>query len=121
MDFSKVLAILFGIVFIMILYVIIYYALKIMYKDVKGGGRRQSRAKRRTQGIEVIEVSIPGDLAKGAVIPIKANLSLGRKNDNTIVLQDRHVSSNHARLLIRNELLYIEDLNSTNEIGRAHV
>ena len=31
-----------GIVFIIILYLIIYYALKIMYKDVKTGGKKNT-------------------------------------------------------------------------------
>ena len=35
MDFSKIMAIVFGVIFIIILYFIIYYALKIMYKDIK--------------------------------------------------------------------------------------
>ena len=34
---SKKAAVIFGIIFIIILYVIIYYALRIMYKDVKNG------------------------------------------------------------------------------------
>ena len=34
MDFSKIMAIEFGVIFIIILYFIIYYALKIMYKDI---------------------------------------------------------------------------------------
>ena len=40
MSFSKIIAGVFGVVFIIILYVIIYYALKIMYKDVKNGGKK---------------------------------------------------------------------------------
>ena len=41
MSFSKIIAGVFGVVFIIILYVIIYYALKIMYKDVKNGGKKR--------------------------------------------------------------------------------
>ena len=42
MSFSKIMTFIFGIVFIIFLYVIIYYALKIMYKDVKTGGKRKN-------------------------------------------------------------------------------
>lgn len=41
MSFSRIIAGFFGIVFIIILYVIIYYALKIMYRDVKNGGKKE--------------------------------------------------------------------------------
>ena len=49
MGFSKLMTIVFGVAFIIVLYFIIYYALKIMYKDVKGSGRRRksSAAKNR--------------------------------------------------------------------------
>ena len=44
MSFGKLLAFVFGIAFIVILlYVIIYYALKIMYKDVKTGGKAKNK------------------------------------------------------------------------------
>ena len=51
----------------------------------------------------------------------KKEMSIGRKSDNDIQLDDASVSSEHARLILKpNEYLdnfydvYIEDLNSTN-------
>ncbi|MCI5727868.1 MAG: FHA domain-containing protein [Clostridium sp.] len=115
---SKIVAVIFGIIFIIILYVIIYYALRIMYKDVKNGdGKRRrtpNQVKKKTIGIEVVYVSIPGDLKKGSVIPVRNDITIGRKEDNSVVLNDQHVSGNHAILSIRNEALVLEDLNSTN-------
>ena len=114
MSFTKMSAVVFGIAFIIILYVIIYYALKIMYKDVKGGGRRRTSQGKKSYGIEVMEVVGSSNLKKGAVVPIRGIVTIGRKNDNSIVLSDQHVSSNHARFVIKNNILFIEDLNSTN-------
>ena len=115
---SKIAAVIFGIIFIIILYVIIYYALRIMYKDVKNGdGKRRrtpNQVKKKTIGIEVVFVSIPGDLKKGSVIPVRNDITIGRKEDNSVVLNDQHVSGNHAILSIRNEAFVLEDLNSTN-------
>ena len=115
---SKIAAVILGIIFIIILYVIIYYALRIMYKDVKNGdGKRRrtpNQVKKKTIGIEVVFVSIPGDLKKGSVIPVRNDITIGRKEDNSVVLNDQHVSGNHAILSIRNEALVLEDLNSTN-------
>ena len=42
MSLGKVVTFIAGIIFIILLYVIIYYALKIMYKDVKTGGKRKN-------------------------------------------------------------------------------
>lgn len=114
MNFSKLSAIVFGVIFIVILYVIIYFALKIMYKDVKGGGRRRQPQGKKSYGIEIVEIGEGENLKKGTVIPVKGIVSLGRKENNSLVLFDPHVSGNHARFVIRNNILFIEDLNSTN-------
>ena len=115
MNFSKIAAVAFGIIFIAILYSIIYQALRIMNKDVKGGGRRkQPSSNKKMQGLEVVDVSEEVNVKKGSVIPVRSTVSIGRKEGNSIVLTDVHVSGNHARLTIKNNVLYIEDLNSTN-------
>jgi pSer/pThr/pTyr-binding forkhead associated (FHA) protein len=114
MDFSKLSAMFFGVIFIIILYFIIFYALKIMYKDVKGGGRRKPQIRKKNHGLEVLEAPDNSDLKVGTVIPVRSTITLGRNEGNSIVLVDLHASGNHARLLIKNEVLYIEDLNSTN-------
>lgn len=114
MDFAKISAIIFGVIFIIILYRIIYFALKIMYKDVKGGGRRRPPVRKKNHGLEVLEVAKDNDIKIGTIIPVRSTISIGRKDENSIVLIDQHVSGNHAKLLIKNDIIFIEDLNSTN-------
>ncbi|MDR3593337.1 FHA domain-containing protein [Clostridium sp.] len=115
MSFSRIIAGVFGLIFIVILYVIIYYALKIMYKDVKNGGKkRRPPATKGNYGLEIINSGNAKDLKEGSIIPIRSDLTIGRKDDNSIVLSDQHVSGNHAKIIIRNNALFIEDLNSTN-------
>ena len=98
MSFGKLVTFVFGIIFIILLYVIIYYALKIMY------------------GIEVIQTGVNSTLEQGAVVPIRGIITLGRKAENTIVLTEPFVSGNHARIYAKNNNLYVEDLNSTNGV-----
>jgi hypothetical protein len=87
MSFSKMIAGVFGIVFIVILYVIIYYALKIMYKDVKNGGKkRRPIVTKGNYGLEVINSGNGKDLKDGSIIPIRSDLTMGRKDGNSIVL-----------------------------------
>ena len=115
MDFAKAMAGIFGLFFIVILYVIIYYALKIMYKDVKNGGKkRRPSNSNKYYGLEVISAGDNLDLKGGSIIPIRSDLTIGRKDGNSIVLLDQHVSGNHAEIIVRNNKVYLEDLHSTN-------
>ncbi len=115
MDFSKLLTGIFGLFFIVILYVIIYYALKIMYKDVKNGGKKRRPVNNgKSYGLEILNAGENSDLKEGSIIPIRSELTIGRKEGNSIKLVDQHVSGNHAHIFIRNNKLYIEDLHSTN-------
>lgn len=115
MGFSKMIAGGFAIIFIVILYVIIYYALKIMYKDVKNGGKkRRPSFVKGNYGLEIINSGNGKDLKDGSIIPIRSDFTIGRKDNNSIVLTDPHVSGNHSRIIVRNNGLFIEDLDSTN-------
>lgn len=115
MSFSKLSAVVFGIIFIILLYGIIGYALRIMNKDVKrSGNRRRPSANKKSYGVEVLEITGQSNVKKGSVIPIRSSVTIGRKDDNSVIISDQHISGNHARLIIKNNVLFIEDLNSTN-------
>ena len=116
MSFGKLFTFVFGIIFIILLYVIIYYELKIMYKDVKTGGKAKNNNSGIRYGIEVIQTGVNSTLEQGAVVPIRGIITLGRKAENTIVLTEPFVSGNHARIYAKNNNLYVEDLNSTNGV-----
>lgn len=116
MSFGKLVTFTFGIVFIILLYVIIYYALKIMYKDVKTGGKARNNSSSIRYGIEVIQTGVNSTLEQGSVVPIRGIITLGRKPENTIVLTEPFVSGNHAKIYAKNNNLYVEDLNSTNGV-----
>ena len=116
MSFGKLVTYTFGIVFIILLYVIIYYALKIMYKDVKTGGKARNNSSGIRYGIEVIQTGVNSTLEQGSVVPIRGIITLGRKPENTIVLTEPFVSGNHAKIYAKNNNLYVEDLNSTNGV-----
>ena len=116
MSFGKVATFIAGIIFIILLYVIIYYALKIMYKDVKTGGKRKNNNSGIRYGIEVIQTGVNSTLEQGSVVHIRGITTLGRKQENTIILTEPFVSGNHAKLYTKNNNLYVEDLNSTNGV-----
>lgn len=98
---------------IAIIYIIIIFALKIMYKDIKGGGKKKTVIKKAI-GLEVIERGENFNLRVGAVIPLNNELSIGRKADNLLILGDKYVSSEHARIYRKNTDYILHDLGSTN-------
>ena len=116
MNITKLMTFIGGILFIIILYLIIYYSLKIMYKDVKTGGKTKGNYSDSVYGLEVIEAGVNSTLEQGSVIPIRGNVTLGRKQDNIIIFTEPFVSGNHGKIYVKNNSLYIEDLNSTNGI-----
>jgi hypothetical protein len=112
LDFSK-LSTIFRFIIIAIVYIIIFMALRIMYKDIKGGGKKKS-PKKIAFGLEVLEAGENLNLRKGGIIPIHGELTIGRKNTNHLVLEDQFVSGNHVKIFARNTDYMIEDMGSTN-------
>lgn len=112
MDLSK-LSLIFKILIIAIIYIIIFTALKIMYKDMKGSSRGR-KENMRSFGLEILEPGSSSNLRKGGVIPIKDVVTIGRKNDNVLILNDPYASSYHARVYLKNGECVLEDLDSTN-------
>lgn len=113
MDFSKLTTI-FRFVIIGIVYIIIFLALRIMYKDIKNGGKKKAAPKKKAFGLEILDAGENSNLKKGGVVPINGELTIGRKNTNHLVLNDQYVSGNHVKLFVRNTDYMIEDLGSTN-------
>ncbi|MBU5485163.1 FHA domain-containing protein [Clostridium sp. MSJ-11] len=104
----------FTIFIIAIIYLIIWTSLKIMNKDMKSNGKKSSVNK--SAGFEIIEPGNSSNLKKGGVIPIKGEITIGRKEGNTFILDDPYISSFHARVYFKNDDYIIEDLDSTNGI-----
>lgn len=113
MELGGIVSAVFSAVFILGLYFFIFRALRLMKQDMD-----ESKSHSRTQdipewGLEVLE-SGSRTLRKGTVIPLLSGITLGRKNDNTVVLEDPYVSYYHLRFFLRDGRYVIEDLNSTN-------
>jgi pSer/pThr/pTyr-binding forkhead associated (FHA) protein len=87
-----------------------------MYKDVKGGNRVKgsSNKEKLAYGLEVVNEGQNSNLKKGSLIHVRNTVTIGRKDDNSIILSDTFVSGNHAKLYVRNNEFYLEDLDSTN-------
>ena len=85
----------------------------------RGGGRSSGagRAPRRTRARERtpprLKVVEPAELA-GTTYPLGDELTVGRAAGCQITLDDTYASQVHARVFMRDDQLYVEDLGSTN-------
>lgn len=64
--------------------------------------------------LRVIQAGSDPELAQGAVIALRPDTQIGAKRGNAIILRDRFVSANHARLRWDGVSWWVEDLKSTN-------
>lgn len=125
MDFSK-LSIIFTIIVVIIVFSIIFTALKIMNKDitVKENGQNRQRTSNKQNvnntnsakkiGLEILNPGENVRLKRGGVVPLKNGLTIGRQEDNMLVLNDSFVSSHHVRIFFYNGRFILEDMKSTN-------
>lgn len=110
MDFEALLSRIFTLIFIAIIYYIIFKALILMGRDMK----KRTTGEEEYSVLLVVEAGENRSLKKGTEIPLRGEVTFGRKNDNTVVLSDPYVSSHHIRFF-RNEGRYVvEDMGSTN-------
>lgn len=108
----SMLKVIFTVLIIAIIYLIIFFSLKIMYKDIKSGGKKQVNTKKL--GLEIIKVGPNESLKKGGIVPLGPMITLGRKEDNMLILRDPYCSGHHARIYSKNGMYILEDLESTN-------
>lgn len=113
MELTK-LSLIFRILILSVFWIIIFFALRIMYKDIKGGNKRERRERKSSFGLEVIEACSNCLLRRGSVIPVQREVTIGRRTDNTLVLEEDYVSGHHAKIYLRNNDCILEDLGSTN-------
>jgi hypothetical protein len=112
LELAKILRPVFAVAICGIVYIIIILALRIMYKDVKNGDKK--RVLKKAFGLEIVSTGNNPNLKKGGIVPIRGDLTLGRKDDNMVVINDPYVSSYHAKIYVKNTDYIIEDLGSTN-------
>lgn len=93
-----------------LIYLFLYKVIKVIYSDLKGSKPRKGF----NAGIEVVEVTSLCPISKGSVYPLHQMTSIGRSQDNTIVLNCEYVSGSHARIYLKHNSYILKDLDSTN-------
>ena len=66
--------------------------------------------------VGLLNINIKDDVSGWKyLLPRNTSHTVGRDNDNDLILDDREVSRTHARFIVKNDNVYIQCLNATNQ------
>jgi hypothetical protein len=101
------------ILFALLLYLFLYRVMRVAWRELRELSYAPSRHVPTAARLVVVSVPEP-DPIEGRRIALEPLTTLGRGAGNTIVLADRGISAQHARLVQRGGRWWVEDLGSTN-------
>lgn len=101
---------------VLLLYFFLYQVLRSVVRDLRVAGQSPDSASGRSPyGQLVVVRGGPSGVPAGKAFPLGPSNILGRSMENCeIALNDSFLSSQHARMELRNDEWVLEDLNSTN-------
>lgn len=105
------MAIIFKYIFVIIIYYFIYNIIKMIYLDISTTNTMNYTSNTYLKLINRKE-SLPFKIHEHYYIGDET--TLGRTEDNDIVINDKFISKNHMRIIKEDGVYYIEDLNSAN-------
>jgi hypothetical protein len=96
--------------FVLLIYIFLFMVARAMWQDLRAGVAGAGRPLGRL----VVIAAPEGKPSPGTSLPLDAVNSIGRDVNNSIVLDDSFVSSDHTLLTFRGRAWYVEDRGSTN-------
>ena len=110
--------------FLVLLWLFVFAALRVVRSDLYAasglrgafpGLRRNKVAKKPRNGKTPHQLIVTHGALSGTRITLDGRpIMIGRADDSTVVLDDDYASTRHARLSLRGDDWYVEDLGSTN-------
>jgi pSer/pThr/pTyr-binding forkhead associated (FHA) protein len=98
------------IAFVVLIYLFFVVLVRALWRDLRSAVQTSATPLGRL----VVVASPEGRPERGASIPLDAVTTLGREVNNSVVVDDESVSSEHALLTFRGRAWYLEDRGSTN-------
>jgi hypothetical protein len=97
-------------VFLLFLYLFLFAVVRVLVRDLRAAAREPE-----TELGRLFVVTSPGgEPHAGTAITLDAITTIGRDVNNSIVVDDRFASTEHAVLTFRGRAWYVEDVGSTN-------
>jgi pSer/pThr/pTyr-binding forkhead associated (FHA) protein len=98
---------------VLLLYFFLWQVLRVVSRDLRSGGVA-SPAQSNPYGQLVVTSAGTTGIPVGKAFALSPVTVIGRSTENEVGLNDSFLSSEHARLELRNGSWLLEDLNSTN-------
>lgn len=102
------------IAFIVLIYLFLFLIMRVVVRDLRQSPVVEAPQAKPKYGKLVIVEPGKSRLAPGMTFTLQAVTSLGRKDSNSIVLDDDFVSSEHSLISWRDGTVWLEDVASTN-------
>lgn len=115
MTLDKITGLAFNTFYILILIFFILRSITLIRRDNNYREKlKENRDVARTMGLLVLDAGSNRAFMKGDFIHLKNGMTLGRSEDNSIIMTDPFISSHHTRFFLHNGRFVIEDMNSKN-------
>lgn len=113
-------------VFLVVLYLFVARAVRAVFLELRPAGRRRAAPSgppasapapapaRRPKKAPGKAAVVEGENLLGKTFPLDGELTIGRAEKCSVVLDDAYVSQMHARIFQRGDGLMVEDMGSTN-------
>jgi len=102
------------IAFIVLIYLFLFLIMRVVVRDLRQGASAEAPQVKSKYGKLVVVEPGKSRLTPGTVFTLQSVTSLGRKDSNSIVLDDDFVSSEHSLISWRDGRTWLEDAASTN-------
>lgn len=106
----NIFSLIFKYIFIIIIYMFILSIIRLIYLDIKG---IDTYSKDNGVYLKLVnrKDSLPFKVKE--YYPLVGQITLGRGNDNQIILKDPYISKKHLKIVEDEGKFYLEDLNSS--------
>jgi len=107
------------IAFIGLIYVFLYQLAQVALRELVTIGRAVGQQEQRPDSRRLTATLVVVDPAEssfdaGEVIPLSTYTTVGRSNDNALIIDDAYTSSSHAEIVREGDDWLVRDLGSTN-------
>jgi len=107
----NILSLVFRYLFIFIIYLFMFGIIRLIYLDIKNMG---TTVDEENTYIKLINRKDTLSFKVNEAYTLDSDVTIGRGNQNDIVIKDSYISKKHAQITIDEEEFFLEDLESAN-------
>lgn len=101
-------------IFVLIMYLFIFGIMRMVYLDIKSMSNRKAKVNGRYPYLKLLNQREQLNFKIEEAYTLDRSLSIGRAGDSDIVLDDPFLSKRHALFTVKEDQVFLEDMNSRN-------